>query len=616
MVSYLVPDSVRLTGADPEAVYVTGTGTDNSEAAGKSLFRILWDDADRSLCPFYDDSARWPGSFPYPVMPFFTDIATTTGLRFTQMRGVARCSPRRAADLSGRHGHISPEHPFGTGVGDVPGQTPATQTPFWRGLQPDHRPWPKVLKEAGAPHKTWTGPKFHLYERTEEGQIGITDLAAAINIAGFDHSLQSSLSGDGEPTYGYYGFQWSEYDTDGTSSSGTLNPAFNPTWVYDRMISWVDDQLSAEDPKPIVVNYWTNLPHGNPPAFEQLVGPAGEQVHTTYTYDEHIPNTTSADGKVLASDPRVGYDAAGVFWDGGVGAGGSDVIEDFLYTFEGAVPVFFRRTVSLYEAADFYSKLAHDYIRDTYPDAYANMLFVMDSDNGSDPGALAEIETTVFAGLGAEYANVFPPTSTGAVGGDLYHNPAEAKGSSKDQGILSPLMVWGAQLPAARMGTDCDATLDATDFYPTYLDYLWPGQWQDALGADLAKLDGTSFWPRILDGARGDKIFSYHRVQKPGWVENADDYVHQFDACVVSNRPGEIWKWRGVFEREYASDGAGSGTSAGTLLIAKHWELYDLVADPAEETDLRQFLDNPAYPLVTAAINELSPLYLAMFGVH
>ena len=198
----------------------------------------------------------------------------------------------------------------------------------------------------------------------------------------------------------------------------------------------------------------------------------------------------------------------------------------------------------------------------------------------------------------------------GTVSGERYHDPDDAKGSILDEGILTHLLVWGPQLPDARKGTDCDALIGPCDFYPTILEYLTGDAWETELGAtELAKLDGESFFDRIQDGATGSKRYTYHGVQQPGWVQDENAHVHQYDRCVVVSGPGERWKWRGVFEQEY--DGGGSG---GAIIIPKDWELYDLINDPTEQTDLRGFYGDVGYPEVTAIIDEVSPVYLAKFG--
>lgn len=584
------------------------TGVSNApENAPKNLFIFMADDIGRSQMPCYKDLSQWPANMPFPSMPFIDGIAQTEALRFTNARVNARCSPTRASMMSGRLPHIWSGHPHGTGIGDVPGQTPSTQVPFWRGLQPEHRPWPKVLKEAGAPHKTVTGPKYHLFERVDEGENNVINRRAQVEIAGFDRSIQAILSGDGEPWYGYKDYNTWISDVDSLLDSNETNvQTFNPTWFYERLIEWIDENLGAAQPKPIVVNWWMNLPHGNPPAFPQNSGPNGEQVHTTYTEAELIPNTTSTDGKVALGDPRAGYDAAG-----GEMPDGADP-NDYLYTEYGAVHVFWRRTVALYEAMDYFTKKLHDYIKDNYLAAYRNSLWVHYSDNGGDHAVLTPVATSEFAHLGPQYAATFPPTygaNQGTISGERYHDPDDAKGSIKDEGILTHLLVWGPQLPEERRGTDCDALVSAVDFYPTFLDFLAPDTWRDALGADLDKLDGESFLARIMDGQTGDKRYTYHAVQKPGWVQDETWHVHQFDRCIVMHDGTDVWKWRGVFEQEY--DNGGSG---GAIIQPKDYLLYRLTDDPTEQNDLRSLYGDPEYPEITAVVDELSPLYLAMFS--
>jgi arylsulfatase A-like enzyme len=597
------------TKAKVSAGTITGVDSDLS-AVPKVLFLMMADDIGRSQMPQYADLSQWPAAMPFPSMPFLDSIKATEGMRFTNARVNARCSPTRASMLTGRLAHItSPNipvghagHPDGTGVGDTHNNTPAGQVPFSLGLQSEHNPWAKVLGDMGTPHAKLTGPKYHLFERTADGDANVVNRRGPIDEAGFDHAIQSSLAGSGEPDYGYFGYSWWEtFPDSGDDTSGTGNPVFNPTWTYERLIAWLDSQLGSIAPKPIVVNWWMHLPHGNPPSFPQNSGVDGEQCHTTYTEAQLVPNTISADGQVAPGDDRWGHDALGV--EDGVGA----------YTSEGAVHIFWRRTVALYETMDYFAQKIHDYVKENYLAAYRQSLWMHYSDNGSDPGALEPVASTEFADLGPEFAATFPPTfgvGQGTISGERYHDPDDAKGSILDEGILTHLLVWGPQLPDARKGTDCAAPVGPCDFYPTILEYLTGDAWEAELGAtELAKLDGESFLPRILDGAIGTKIYTYHAVQQPGWVQDENAHVHQFDRCVVKTTATEKWKWRSIFEQEYDNGGAG-----GAIIIPKSYHLYNLLTDPTEQTDLRPFDGDEGYEDVTAAVAELSLVYLAMFG--
>ena len=212
--------SIRVKGDFDSISNFSTWSTEISLPSSEHLNLIMWmiDDIGPSQLSFYDDQNSWPEDFVYPATPFLESIKQTSGLRFLNAGVNARCSPTRASMLSGRLGHITQQHPYGTGVGDVAGNIwpPFTGvngvTGKFQGIRENHNPWPQVAKAAGSPHSFMIAGKYHNYLRTGENTVNIIDHREPIEIAGFDHSIEpflSALSGQGgEPNYGYANYEW------------------------------------------------------------------------------------------------------------------------------------------------------------------------------------------------------------------------------------------------------------------------------------------------------------------------------------------------------------------------------------------------------------------------
>ncbi len=560
-----------------------------------NVIAIMLDDAGRSQFPCYDDLNRWPAGYPYPSMPFLDSIQSGEALRFTNARVNPRCAPTRAAIMTGRMGHRTSTHRNGTGVGDVPGFTP-NQNPFFEGIKSTHNPWPAVARAAGTTHTMATFGKYQLF--SYQNEFTVTNRRAQVDIAGYDESHEFVRSGAGAPGFGYYNYPYyfSSQDVQHDFSLGPVVGSLSSVDLYEDLVAWVDAQVALG--KPFFVNWWANMPHGLLPAMAQNVGPdlgAGPtQLHFTYTFEELIPLAISPDGQVF---PPGGYDRDGVFDDTSA------------YTAEGAVHVAWRRAVAMFECTDTLMGLLYDHVQTNHPEAFANTVWMMYSDNGAGSPELQPIYTHEFgpAGmdLGASFASVIPPTSDGTPDGTPFHRPADAKGSVKDEGILTPLLVWGEPIPASLRGTDCDRLVEATDFYNTFLDFLAPGAWQTILGQDLDSVDGLSFHANLFSGNAEGRPYSYHQIFYPGWIAAVTTEIYGYEQCVIGS-PASVsaagWKLSRIYEREYPD---------GAVLQPKTFELYDLNADPAELVD--RYADLGIDPDVTAAVDELMPRYVEKY---
>lgn len=240
------------------------------------------------------------------------------------------------------------------------------------------------------------------------------------------------------------------------------------------------------------------------------------------------------------------------------------------------------------------------WLRNAYPDVEANTLWIIDSDNGiaqTDmiPGPDSAHNNGTSANHDGKVDNqvitslVLPPTMDGTISGEQYHRYEDAKGSCHDEGIINPMIVWGAMLPEHVRGVDCPALIEAVDLYPTLLDMLAPPvhpddtsgrkHWKDELGpTDLAKVDGISFIDTFFDISAGKRKYAFSQVYGPAsclvgeetWIER----------CVV-NRAG--WKLHRSLDLEPPS-----GPNID------EWKLYNLNDDPREKVDLYASTDSEA----------------------
>ncbi len=558
----------------------------------------MLDDAGRSQFPCYDDLNRWPNGYPYPAMPFLDSITSGEALRFTNARVNPRCAPTRAAILTGRMGHRTPLHRNGTGIGDVPSFTP-DQVPFFEGILPIHNPWPAVAKAAGTSHAMATFGKYQLFSYQNESTV--VNRRAQVDIAGFDESHEFVRSGAGAPGFGYYNYPY-YFSAGHGGQDQALDPMvgqFSPTDLYGEMVSWMDAQIAQG--KPFFINWWANMPHGILPAMAQNIGPDFGQgpvkLHSTYTYEQLLPLAVSQDGKV---SPGGGYDRNGTF--DGIGA----------YTEEGAVNVAWRRSLAMFECVDSLTQLFYEHLNTNHPEAAANTVWMLYSDNGSASAELEPIYTKEFGptgqNLGEKFAHVIPPTSDGTPNGEPFHSPVDAKGSVKDEGVLTPLLVWGKPIPVPLRGTDCDRLVEATDFYNTFLDFLAPNTWQAILGQDIDSVDGRSFYENLFTGNAAGREYSYHQRFYPGWIAAVNSEFFGYEQCVIGapySASAANWKLLRIYEKQYP---------AGPVIQQKKFELYNLSVDPAEL--LNRYKEYGADPEVSAAVDELMPRYVAMYSLE
>tara|TARA_E500000305_G_scaffold108357_1_gene110547 strand:- start:6102 stop:10247 length:4146 start_codon:yes stop_codon:yes gene_type:complete len=597
---------------------VLGTQLFNPQAGppANNLVLFMMDDVPRSMIPYYDAENRWPGvadNFPYPNMAHLDGDVLGRAMRFTQARVNARCAPTRAAIFTGRQGHRTPLHTYGTGIGDVLGNTPnpATypqQDPFYEGIKSGQNPWPKIATDSGVQHGIAMFGKYHLFDYSGPGggSGALSNRNSPRDIvdeAGFTESheaLLTNTSGDpGEPDYGYFSYPYiyttqSDQTTYFAGDDLPEGNIFSPALMYKKITYFINECVSAG--KPFVVDFETNLPHGLWPQLAQnhlLVDPANPsgrsvQLHSTYTQAELVENARGTNGET----DEGGWNASGTSYEDDNGGApyvfvdrDSEPYLSYPYGPEGQVHTPFRRFVAMMEAVDTLTKEIENYIQVNHPDAYALTTFMHYADNGGDKSVLEPMTTTEFRGLGSGFPldpwyNSFPPTSDGTTGGTQYHIADDAKGSTKDEGILTPLLVWGPLIPTALRGTDCDRYIDAMDFYPTILDIISPN-WRDFVTTDdYAKIDGVSFYDAFGTGSSAGKAITSHCVFQPGYIHTVTTEYYEYDMSVVgSSESGaaEGYKVRRIYAKNYPN---------GPVTQGQAYEMYDLSVDPGETNNI------------------------------
>ncbi len=541
-----------------------------------NIIHILMDDAGRLQFPGYAGENSWPEDYPYPPTPWF-DSKVADGIRYTKARVSPRCSPHRACALSGRRAHVSPGHPHGTLVGEVPNSEYLDDDYPFLGLRAEHRPLPEVADTANSGYRHALFGKYHLFHyEGGNGEQYVQDYLAPVDIAGFELFHETVLSGaGGGPYYGYYDFPiW--IVTKGSPSTAVRSEhpggVFNGTYIFDQITSWLGSVIGDGD--KFNLQWWSHMPHGLLPALNPGIGPdlgsGAEDLYTgNFTQAECVgsstvpgDNATSPDGKTANG----GYDE-----DGNVDGRG-------LYGPQGKCNVNWRRQYTMIQVFDALCSLLEEWLTTNHPEVAKNTLWMVASDNGITQSDFVPIEDDISPIDGQAHSyTVLPPTVDDTEGGEQYHVAADAKGSAHDEGILTPMVVWGDMLPERVRGAKCPALIESTDWYPTLLDIMAgpvpPGDesgrlhWREAIGAtDLAKVDGVSFKDTFFDLTAGTREYAFAQVFGPAAAPVGEETW--IERCVV-NRSG--WKLHRELDEGSAIDA---------------WHLYDTQNDPREKIDL------------------------------
>ncbi|GAB3815074.1 sulfatase [Tessaracoccus terricola] len=150
-----------------------------------------------------------------------------------------------------------------------------------------------------------------------------------------------------------------------------------------------------------------------------------------------------------------------------------------------------------------------------------------------------------------------------------------------DESLTMPMLLrWPAEVPA---GTRVDAMITNVDFAATFLDMCG----FDA-AAELPANQGTSFRPLLRgEDVEGWRDAIYYRY----WEHDDPNHAAPAHYGIRTHTHKYI---------HYYNDGLGSPGSSDRIM-PEEFELYDLVADPAE---LNNVVDDPAYADVLAGLRE------------
>lgn len=541
-----------------------------------NIIHILMDDAGRLQFPGYDDRNSWPEGYPYPPTPWF-DGKIAEGIRYTKARVSPRCSPHRAAALSGRRAHVSPGHPQGTLVGEVPNSEYLDDNYPYLGLQAEHRPLCEVANTANSGYRHALFSKYHLFHyEGGNGEQFVQDYLAPADIAGFELFHETVLSGSGGgPHYGYYNFPY-WIVTKGTPSTAVraVHPGgvFNGTWIFDAITTWLTGVIGDGD--KFNLQWWTHMPHGLLPALDPGIGPdIGAGVEDLYTGNFTMAECVGSlvDPNDNAKDPEGRTNNGGHLADGTPDGAGE-------YGPQGRCNVNWRRQYTLIQVFDTLCSLLEEWLETNHPEVSKNTLWLIASDNGITSTDFSPIDDDISPIDGQAHTfTVLPPTLDDTETGEQYHVAADGKGSVHDEGILTPMVVWSDLLPPHVRGVNCPALIESTDWYPTLLDIMagpvppsdetGRTHWKEAIGAeDLAKVDGVSFLDTFFDITAGTREYAFAQVFGPAAAPvGAETWIER---CVV-NRAG--WKLHRELDVSRAIDA---------------WHLYNTLDDPREKTDL------------------------------
>jgi len=146
-----------------------------------------------------------------------------------------------------------------------------------------------------------------------------------------------------------------------------------------------------------------------------------------------------------------------------------------------------------------------------------------------------------------------------------------AKCTLYDPGIETPLMLWGAGIPENVRHT---SLISNVDYFPTLMDYC---------GLPVsAKVQGRSFWPQLAGGGYTEQpaVFAektYHRDYDPIRCIRTEKYkfIINFELNMACDAPSDVQQ--GDIYRATVKEWCG---------LRPRFELYDLEADPWEQTNL------------------------------
>jgi arylsulfatase A-like enzyme len=672
-VAALAPSGATVTARGPSSV--TMTVRLPSSAVGDwptlpdpapNLVLIVADDLGLPSLSVYDGENAWPTNYGgtgggeglgYADLPWLSALVAN-GVRFTEARTSARCTPTRAQLQTGRYGfdHTGGESGStfpdadphaGTGLGDIQN---GVQASYRTSLRLADYPLGRVIRESGSDYQTAGFGKWHLNDEDRELGAGpFIDPAqedaldpesedayaywsGPVRDGGYDWWHSSTLftngppdraagetenwgSGTGDSGRGY--FEHYAWEFSRASDGSAVPEAFyeysegDGQFVETSTLEGIERWLNTLDTsRPFFLQYHAHCPHSVLGALPPASGPGGATIHTTFTEVQLVPGAVTTDGKVLASDPSGGYDSDGVF-----GSGSPTWPEDYRYTTEGAVSLLWRRHIAYIEALDYYCDLLESKISSVLgAGALQRTLFIFVGDNGASGPDFTPLADRFLTS--ASYS-VLPPTSDDSEGGDPYHDPAHMKGGSYEGGTRVPLVAGGVSgntvIQASSKGDASSQYVDMVDLYGTIMDIVQPG-WASTLGTSISELDTVSILPILASddaaAAATGRSSSFAELFGPPDATTNPNAEWKIDAALVNS---DKWKLREHFVTSDADQLAILGLGPGAA-VARVWELYNLNTDADEQTDLFTYATTD--PAGSAALAQLRALTAEFFELR
>lgn len=496
----------------------------NRRAFQPNIIMVMVDDAGMAQFEQYADQNQWPEGYVYPRMDWLSKLVNG-GIRYTQCRVAARCTPTRACMMTGRHAHVSPTHE-GNGMGDI-----QTQSEPFSGLNPEHWPYPRTATASGTPYSMAHFGKFHLSRADSRFE---PDPRATVDQGHFPEAWEQRLRnpGSGTPNFGFIDFPEHIVTLGSLETIDPVKGVFLETHTAQRVMDWIAEQGPN---RPFFAQWWMNQIHSVLPAIEVNIGPGGAPLHQTLSFEQQAPAAEQADG---SGDPEY---PCNVLW---------------------------RRALTNLESVDSLCAIVEASMT---PEQRANTLWIFCSDNGLHGTDIEPYEDSLFSGPPL-FTNVLPPTRDGTPKGTPFHHYDHAKGTLYEEGCRIPLVIGGDVLPPSVRGSTNESLIEAVDFYPTLLDMLAP-KWRDTLRAEdvLRHVDGESFI-QTLQGETLSREISFSHVYRPPQVNLGQELWFQRKAV---NRAGWALLWK--FDGEL---------TPGQGIPGHVFELYNLNVDPTERNDL------------------------------
>lgn len=228
MLSFLRVPALLVLAASPGQQALEPPVRQRQAAQRVNFVVVVLDDVGIDQLSAYDAQNHYtdPGGYPYAHTPTI-DALAACGVRFEQARAMPKCSPTRAAMLTG-------QYPFVTGQGEIAAAVFRGQDFDEANVPPAPTlpPLPFLLRAAG--YATVAIGKWHLALDPELGGTMDEHPREAFAFDEWRGTPRNLAGPDAPPGGGYYLFEWSE---DGART--TVQGEYATTYTVDRAVDWI-----------------------------------------------------------------------------------------------------------------------------------------------------------------------------------------------------------------------------------------------------------------------------------------------------------------------------------------------------------------------------------------